>query len=84
MNELDKLEAYLKEHGYNYTREEDSQIIIYDENEERQWDAICNRWSYGSEHGLLEVMGEKVVRSDDSVEGFLTADEIIKRLEGTT
>lgn len=90
MNELDKLEAYLKEHGYRYERiEKDAskfecerhQIIIYDENDERQWDAICHRGSYGYEAGLLEVMGEKVVRVQDSVEGYLRADEVIKRLE---
>lgn len=90
MNELDKLEAYLKEHGYKYERiEKDAskfeceqhQIIIYDENDERQWDAVCAPATYGYEAGLLEVMGEKVVRVQDSVEGWLTADEVIKRLE---
>ena len=89
MNELDKLEAYLKEHGYKYERiEKDAskfeceqhQIIVYDENE-RQWDAICHPGSYGYENGLLEVMGDKVVRVQDSVEGYLRAEEIIKRLE---
>lgn len=87
MNELDKLEAYLKEHGYKYERiekdasSEQHQIIIYDENDERQWDAVCAPGSYGYEAGLLEVMGEKVVRVQDSVEGYLRADEVIKRLE---
>ena len=90
MNELDKLEAYLKEHDYRYERiEKDAnkfgceqhQIIVYDENDERQWDAVCHPGSYGYETGLLEVMGEKVVRVQDSVEGYLRADEVIKRLE---
>lgn len=95
MSELDKLEAYLKEHGYKYERIDEEnehfptisrhQIIVYDEDENRVFDAICNPGSYGFEEGLLEVMGSRVVRSDDSVEGWLTADEIIKRLEeGTT
>lgn len=90
MNELDKLEAYLKECGYKYERiEEDAdmfgrkwhQIIVYDENDVRQWDAVCGPGSYGYEAGLLEVMGEKVVRVQDNVEGYLRADEIIERLE---
>lgn len=90
MNELDKLEAYLKERGYRYERiEKDAgkfecerhQIIVYDENDVRQWDAVCAPGSYGYEAGLLEVMGEKVVRVQDSVEGYLYADEVIKRLE---
>lgn len=48
-----------------------------------EWDAICHNGSYGYEEGLLEVMGDPVVRKEDgdSVKGFLTADDVIQRLE---
>ena len=89
MKELNKLEQYLKEHEYYYIREDDDsnymnrhQIIVFDSESQREWDAICHRGSYGYEQGLLEIMGT-IVDSDcgDSVEGYLTADDIIKRLE---
>ena len=95
MSEIDKLEEYLKEVGANYTRidqdekrDEDGrimqteahQIIVFDEKDKRQWDAICCFGSYGYEHGLLEVMGKIVEKSGDVV-GWLTAEEIIKALK---
>ena len=48
------------------------------------WDAICHKGSYGHEQGLLEVMGT-IVRADDDddVEGWLTAEEILQRLNLT-
>jgi len=88
ISEIDKLDEYLKEHSYNYDHIIDSpqalktnQIIVYDDNGDRAWDAVCNIGSYGFAQGLLEVMGKAVVRVDDEVEGWLTADEIIERLE---
>lgn len=94
MSELDKLEKYLKEKHYRYERIKETpgtnpwargyevnQIIVYDDRGIRQWDAVCHRGSYGFEQGLIEVMGKSVVRSEYSVEGYLTAEEIIKRLE---
>ena len=44
-------------------------------------DAICHSGSYGHEKGLLEIMGlvdEEAV--GDSVEGYLTAEEVFKRI----
>lgn len=62
---------------------EQHQIIVYDEKGNREWDAICHYGSYGFEKGLLEIMGTIVnVNSGDSVEGWLTAEDIIKRLDG--
>lgn len=61
------------------------QLIVYGDKEKskRLWDAVCHYGSYGFEQGLIEVMGKPVVRSEEySVEGYLTAEEIIKRLEG--
>lgn len=91
MSELDKLEKYLKEHGYEYKRSdiketartlECHQVIVFD-NGERSWDAICHPGSYGYEEGLLEIMGA-IVWYDidgDSVRGWLTADDVIARIE---
>lgn len=54
-------------------------IVLVDS---QNWDAICHDGSYGNKEGLLEVMGSKVVKnSDDSVEGWLTAQEILNRLD---
>ncbi len=93
MKELDKLEMYLKEHGYEYTREDVDvepytdlhQIVVY-KNGQRLWDAICHHGSYGYEEGLLEIMGD-IVWYDidgDSVRGWLTANDVIARIERGT
>lgn len=52
----------------------------------RAWDAICGCGSYGNEEGLLEVMGNPVIlpSDGDTVAGWLTADDVIARLEGGT
>ena len=90
MSELDKLEAYLKEHGYIFRRIDGDQefmprhqIVVYDKRGCRIWDAVCHYGSYGFERGLLEVMGKPVVlKSDgDAVVGWLTAQDVINRLE---
>lgn len=92
MKELDKLEVYLKENGIEYTREDREskrylyqnkhQIVVYKKGE-RQWDAICHPGSFGFEEGLLEIYGNIVdyEKDGDSVAGWLTADDIIKRLQ---
>lgn len=49
--------------------------------ERRDWDVICNRGSYGAEQGLLEIMGTIVRPCGDSVEGWITADDVIARIE---
>ena len=90
MSELDKLEAYLREHGYVFRRINDDQelmsrhqIIVYNKRGRRIWDAICHWGSHGFEEGLLEVMGKPVVRKSDGddVVGWLTAQDVINRLE---
>ena len=95
MTELDKLEAYLKGRGIPHERIDEPsypgfeglerhQIIVYDDRGKRSWDAICNRCSYGGDQGLLEIMGKLVdkKRDGDSVAGWLTAENVINRLEG--
>ena len=62
------------------------QLVILDKNGRVLWDAICHKGSYGYEQGLLEVMGSTVVlpSDGDSVAGFLTAQDVIDRLERNT
>lgn len=91
MEELTKLWQYLTSHGYNckwyHSKLGDktirNQIIVYsdDEHVDRLWDAICQYGSYGYEKGLLEIYGVIVheMLDGDSVVGYLTADEIIKK-----
>lgn len=68
--------------GYFLTLER-RQIIVPSNTEERKWDAICHYGSYGGDQGLLEIMGDIVdVKEDgDSVVGFLTAADVIERIE---
>ena len=68
----------IKEKGFG----ERHQIIVYKDDGNIWWDAICHWGSYGFEQGLLEIMGKELTNDDDSVEGYLTAEEIINRLEG--
>lgn len=94
LSELDILEQYLKEKRIPHRRIDEDvskftsfdrhQIIVYDVAGHRLWDAICQKYSYGYEHGLLEVIGSPVVRAgdEDSVCGYLTAQDVIDRLEG--
>lgn len=85
--EMDLLEEYLNEKKINYKRCDvynGVQIIVYGEKGNRKWDAICHESSYGHEKGLLEIMGNIVDkrRVGDSVEGCLTAQDVIDRVEG--
>ena len=59
------------------------QIVVYNDKGRRMWDAVCHKGSYGYEHGLLEVMGDPVVKKTDGDRGagFLTAEDVIRRLE---
>lgn len=93
MTEIDKLEKYLNEKEIPYERIDQygvahygfdrHQIIVYDGNGNRLWDAICQKYSYGYRQGLLEVMGDAVVKENDgdTVCGYLTAQDVISRLE---
>ena len=88
MSELDKLEKYLKEHNITYERIDKEgvlsrhQILVKDEDGVVIWDAICHFGSYGYKEGLLEIMGTLVKPEDgDSVAGWLTAEDVIKRIE---
>lgn len=87
MKQMDLLEEYLREKEIKYQRKDmdgGEQIIVYDEDGYRIWDAVCTKYSYGHERGLLEIMGDIVDgrRMGDSVEGWLTAQDVIDRVEG--
>lgn len=98
LTELNKLEQYLKSKGIPYERIDRKKIqrvlgeeidwsrhqicVPVEDHERREWDAICQRGSYGYEEGLIEIMGSIVHEEDcDSVVGYLTADDVIKRIE---
>lgn len=58
------------------------QICVPEEPPNCKWDAICHPGSYGYEEGKLEIYGELVTEEDgDTVAGWLTAADVIKRLE---
>lgn len=63
---------------------EHHQLLVHDTKNFslRLWDAVISDYSYGHEDGLLEAMGGALLggRPGD-VEGWLTADDIIRRLE---
>ena len=70
---LDKTPAYYKQIC----------VPVFD-SEKRKWDAVCHWGTYGFEDGLLEIMGDILTEEDleyDTVKGFLTADEVIERIE---
>lgn len=78
ISEIAKLARGLKERGiaYNMHAYVDGLQIVAD-----SWDAVCFTDSYGAQRGLLEVMGS-IATGNDHVEGYLTADEILRRLDG--
>lgn len=87
MTELNMLEFYLRLKNIPYRRFDEGgeygrhQIIVYDKKGNKIWDAICHKGSYGYEQGLLEIYGTIVRPCGDSVEGWLTADDVIERIE---
>lgn len=78
VGEIAKLARGLKDRGiaYNMHAHVDGLQIVAD-----SWGAVCFTGSYGAQRGLLEAMG-RVITGNDDVEGYLTADEILRRLDG--
>lgn len=60
-----------------------NQVVVYDDEGCYKWDAICQLGSFGYKAGLLEIMGDIVdeEKDGDSVAGWLTAEEVIKRVK---
>jgi len=56
--------------------------VWYPTRENPVCDAICHEFSYGYSEGLLEIMGlvDEKKSGGDSVEGYLTADEVFERI----
>ena len=90
--QLNKLETYLKKHGIKYKRIDEDPVYeygvtaklerhqIYVYTEKGVFDVICHAGSYGHEEGLLEAMGY-IVECEDSVEGWMTAEDVIRRIK---
>lgn len=80
--EIQKLAKGLEDKGIEYKMRpchDGWQVLVEGDD---PWDAVCHSGSYGHFDGLLEVMGEKVCRNEyDDVEGWLTAEDILARLE---
>lgn len=54
------------------------QILV--KTDDSDWDAVCHSGSYGHERNLLEIYGSVVTSEEDSVEGWLTAEEVLAKL----
>lgn len=74
---VDTWETIKKIMGSNACEMDLHQITVY-ENDDYSWDVICQYGSYGAKEGLLEGMGSIF---DDNVEGWLTAADVIKKIE---
>lgn len=53
--------------------------VWYPDDEHPVCDAICHWCSYGHQTGLIEIMG--LTHNNDSVEGYLNADEVFTRIK---
>lgn len=90
LNEFVKLVVGLSQKGLKIDTELvtnwGAQVIVYDDEGNRLWDAVINKASYGSERGLLEVMGSAIInkiklsKEPMDVIGWLTADEILEKI----
>lgn len=88
MTEFNKLENYLRKANCPYERIDtndyglERHMIFVPNEKDREWDCICFPGSFGYKDGLLEIMGN-IVEGEDDVEGFLTADQVIQKIEKT-
>lgn len=53
--------------------------VWYPNQEHPVCDAVCHWGSYGHQTGLIEIMG--LTHNDDTVEGYLTAEEVFNRIK---
>ena len=84
LTEIKKLADGLIEKGIAFTflaLHDGYQVVVNNpKTQEYKWDAVCHNFSYGHDEGLLEIMGDIVDNEFDAVEGWLTAEDILKRL----
>lgn len=76
--------------GFNITVRDlyDGRQVIVRHKNGSVWDAVIHGGSYGSDMGLLEIMGEAIVKKvsifgdddEDEVIGWLTADQILEKI----
>lgn len=83
-SEMIKLMKLLDEHNIPYEETintiDNSIQLWYPNKNNAVSDAICHKYSYGYEEGLLEIMGlVDVDKIGDTVEGHLTAEEVFDR-----
>ena len=89
---FDNAEAILKEKGIECIRRDDVLIpgvmerhcIQAKETDEKgypTWDFICQTGSYGGEDGLLEYWSKKMRDSGQDPDGWLTAEEVLAKIE---
>ena len=82
--EFDKLTELLTEKGMCFKVQGclgGKQVVGY-HNGSKYWDVVIHPYSYGYESGLLEMMGP-MVRTEDCVKGYLTAEDCVTILDGT-
>ena len=92
--ELEKLNKYLVENGYDVTKKciskllydinglsipDYNQLVVTYKDSDLEWDVVCHPGSYGWEERLLESY--HMLEDEGDVTGFLTADDVIERLE---
>lgn len=95
MSELDILTQYLKDHNIPFERYECDKVLTLDDDytfhldrhqicvpnqRDTLWDVMCQEGSLGHKEGLLEAYGD-IVDVEGEVEGYLTAQDIIERIE---
>lgn len=89
LTEFNKLAKMLKDAGIPHSNRHfelgnGRQIILFDSNGKKIADAVCHYISYGGrQSGLLEILGALTEEEieDDSVLGWLTAEEVFKRFK---
>lgn len=89
--ELYKLAEWLKTNGYIYKLRDQycdgtiTQVIVFDEEAHKLWDAAYNNGTFGHDNGLLETYGNFCNHPDlrdDACVGYLSANQIIDIIEG--
>ena len=84
--EFNKAEEMLKERGINYERKDNAAMYLTVLFEKHQilgngWDFVCSTGSYGSDDGLLEYWSNNLEDSGDDPIGWLTAEEVLEKIE---
>lgn len=84
--ELFKVIDFLNKEGINFDIRQmfnGWQLIVRNKKVLTEWDfdIICHDGSYGNKKGLLEVMGIIAESEYDDVEGYLTGEQVVEKIE---